>query len=70
MNDDLFRNTLATNGLRSGYAPRRHKRKRKGLRFTVVVILLLGSGGVYYADQVDKVWNDTISYSQSILGLF
>ena len=48
--DDLFRNTLATNGLARGYAPRAHKRKRKGLRFAVVV-LLLAVGGVVYVDQ-------------------
>ena len=48
--DDLFRNTLATNGLARGYAPRAHKRKRKGLRYAVVV-LLLAVGGVVYVDQ-------------------
>ena len=31
----------------SGYAPRRHKRKRKGLRFAVVVVLLALAGVVY-----------------------
>ena len=46
-NDDLFRNTLATNGLARGYAPRPHKRKRKGLRFAVVVLLLAVAGAVY-----------------------
>ena len=45
--DDLFRNTLATNGLARGYAPRPHKRKRKGLRFAVVVLLLAVAGAVY-----------------------
>ena len=46
-NDDLFRNTLATNGLARGYAPRPHKRKRKGVRFAVVVLLLAVAGAVY-----------------------
>ena len=48
--DNLFRNTLATNGLARGYAPRAHKCKRKGLRFAVVV-LLLAVGGFVYVDQ-------------------
>ena len=46
-NDDLFRNTLATNGLARGYAPRLHKRKREGLRFALVVLLLAVAGAVY-----------------------
>ena len=46
-NDNIFRNTLATNGLARGYAPRPHKRKRKGLRFAVVVLLLAVAGAVY-----------------------
>ena len=46
-NDDLFRNTLATNGLARGYAPRPHKRKRKGLRFALAVLLLAVAGAVY-----------------------
>ena len=46
-NDDLFRNTLATNGLARGYAPRPHKRKRKGVLFAVVVLLLAVAGAVY-----------------------
>ena len=46
-NDTIFRNTLATNGLARGYAPRPHKRKRKGLRFAVVVLLLAVAGAVY-----------------------
>ena len=46
-NDDLFRNTLATNGLVRGYAPGPHKRKRKGLRFAVVVLLLALACVVY-----------------------
>ena len=47
--DDLFRNTLATNGLARGYAPRPHKRKRKGLRFAVVVLLLALACVVYFS---------------------
>ena len=46
-NDNIFRNTLATNGLARGYSPRPHKRKRKGLRFAVVVLLLAVAGAVY-----------------------
>ena len=46
-NDNIFRNTLATNGLARGYAPRPHKRKRKGLRFALVVLLLAVAGAVY-----------------------
>ena len=53
-NDDLFRNTLATNGLARGYAPRPHKRKRKGLRFAVVVLLLAVAGAVY-VHQTDQM---------------
>ena len=49
-NDDLFRNTLATNGLARGYAPRPHKRKRKGLRFAVVVLLLALACVVYFGN--------------------
>ena len=56
-NDDLFRNTLATNGLARGYAPRPHKRKRKGLRFAVVVLLLAVAGAVYVyqTDQMAEI---------------
>ena len=46
-NDNIFRNILATNGLARGYSPRPHKRKRKGLRFAVVVLLLAVAGAVY-----------------------
>ena len=46
-NDDLFRNTLATNGLARGYAPRPHKRKRKGLRLAVFALLRAVAGAVY-----------------------
>ena len=41
---NLFSNVLATNGLARGYGPRPYKRKRKGLRFSVVVLLLAVSG--------------------------
>ena len=44
---NLFSNVLATNGLARGYGPRPHKRKRKGLRFSVVVLLLAVAGAVY-----------------------
>ena len=43
----LFSNVPATNGLARGYSPRPHKRKRKGLRFAVVVLLLAVAGAVY-----------------------
>ena len=45
--NNLFSNVLATNGLARGYGPRPHKRKRKGLRFSVVVLLLAVAGAVY-----------------------
>ena len=44
---NLFSNVLATNGLARGYGPRPHKRKRKGLRFALVVLLLAVAGAVY-----------------------
>ena len=50
MSDDrneLFRNTLATNGLANGYGSRGPRRKRKGLRFALVVLLLAVAGAVY-----------------------
>ena len=47
-NDDLFRNTLATNGLARGRATRPHKRKRTGLRFAVVILLLALACVVYF----------------------
>ncbi len=53
-NDNIFRNTLATNGLARGYAPRPHKRKRNGLRFAVVV-LLLGVAGAVYVYQTNEM---------------
>ena len=52
-NNDLFRNTLATNGLARGYAPRAHKRKHTGLRFAVVV-LLLAVASLLYVSQVTE----------------
>ena len=44
---NLFSNVPATNGLARGYGPRPHKRKRKGLRFALVVFLLAVAGAVY-----------------------
>ena len=44
---NLFSNVPATNGLARGYGPRPHKRKRKGVRFAVVVLLLAVAGAVY-----------------------
>ena len=67
MDDHLFRNTLATNGLAQGYSLRRHKRKRKVIG---CFILLITFGGIVaYADQIDQALLDTILLSQSILGL-
>ena len=45
----------ATNGLMSGYDARPHKRKRKGLRFAVVV-LLLAVAGVLYSNGVMAIY--------------
>ena len=45
--NNLFSNLPATNGIARGYGPRPHKRKRKGLRFAVVVLLLAVAGAVY-----------------------
>ena len=57
--DDLFRNTLATNGLANGYGPRPHKRKRKGLRFAVVVLLLALACVVYFSSaSANDDWAD------------
>ena len=39
----------ATNGLMSGYDARPHKRKRRGLRFAVVVLILAVAGVVYFS---------------------
>ena len=54
---NLFSNVLATNGLARGYGPRPHKRKRKGLRFAVVVLLLAVAGAVYFyqTDQMPEL---------------
>jgi hypothetical protein len=54
---NLFSNVLATNGLARGYGPRPHKRKRKGLRFSVVVLLLAVAGAVYVyqTDQIPEL---------------
>ena len=55
--NNLFSNVLATNGLARGYGPRPHKRKRKGLRFSVVVLLLAVAGAVYVyqTDQMAEI---------------
>ena len=54
---NLFSNVPATNGLARGYGPRPHKRKRKGLRFAVVVLLLalVGAVYVYQTDQIPQL---------------
>lgn len=67
MDDQLFRNTLATNGLAQGYALRRHKRKLKVIGWFILLITF--GGTVAYADQIDQAWLDTVLLSQSILGL-
>ena len=57
MSDDrneLFRNTLATNGLANGYGSRRPRRKRKRLRFALFVLLIAVVGAVY-VDQIDEM---------------
>ena len=51
---NLFSNVPATNGLARGYGPRPHRRKRKGLRFAVVVLLLAVAGAVYVY-QTDQI---------------
>ena len=51
---NLFGNVPATNGLARGYGPRPHKRKRKGLRFALVVLLLAVAGAVYVY-QTDQI---------------
>ena len=67
MNDQLFRNTLSTNGLAEGYALRRHKRKRKKIGWLILLITL--GGIVSYVYQINHALLDTILLSQSILGL-
>ena len=54
--NNLFSNVPATNGLARGYGPRPHKRKRKGLRFALVVLLLAVAGAVYVyqTDQIQE----------------
>ena len=51
---NLFSNVPATNGLARGYGPRPHKRKRKGVWFAVVV-LLLAVAGAFYVYQTDQM---------------
>ena len=55
--NNLFSNAPATNGLARCYAPRPHKRKRKGLRVALVVLLLAGAGAVYVyqTDQIPEL---------------
>ena len=55
--NNLFSNVPATNGLARGYGPRPHKRKRKGLLFSVVVLLLAVAGAVYVyqTDQIPEL---------------
>ena len=50
----LFSKVPATNGLARGYGPRPHKRKRKGVRFALVV-LLLAVAGAFYLYQKDQM---------------
>ena len=45
--NNLVSKVAANNGLARGYGPRPHKRKRKGVRFAVVVLLLAVAGAVY-----------------------
>ena len=45
--NELFRNTLATNGLANGYVFRRPGCKRKGLGLALVVLLLAVAGAIY-----------------------
>ena len=52
--NNLFSNVPATNGLARGYGPRPHKRKRKGVWFAVVV-LLLAVAGAFYVYQTDQM---------------
>ena len=54
---NLFSNVPATNGLARGYGPRPYKRKRKGLRFALVVLLLAVAGAIYFyqTDQIPEL---------------
>ena len=45
--NQLFRKTLATNGLANSYVSRRPRCKHKGLWFALVVLLLAVAGAVY-----------------------
>ena len=45
--NNLFSNVPATNGLARGYGSRPHKRKHKGRRFALLVLLLAVAGAVY-----------------------
>ena len=55
--NNLFGNVPATNGLARGYGPWPHKRKCKGLRFALVVLLLAVAGAVYVyqTDQIQEL---------------
>ena len=55
--NNLVSKVAATNGLARGYGPRPHKRKRKGVRFAVVVLLLAVAGAVYVyqTDQIQEL---------------
>ena len=61
--NNLFSNVPATNGLACGYGPRPHKRKRKGLRFALVVLLLAVAGAVYVY-QTDQIQEPPASIDQ------
>ena len=52
--NNLFSNVLATNGLARGYSPRPHKRKSKGLRLALLV-LLIGVAGAVYVYQTEQM---------------
>ena len=69
-NDNIFRNTLATNGLARGYATRPHKRKRKGLRFSVVALLLALAGVVYFQTATNaltkKEFNERLELAEKV----
>ena len=52
--NNLFSNVPATNGIARGYSPRPHKRKRRGLRFALVVLLLAVAVAIY-VHQTDQL---------------